>query len=173
MNVAMLEQTLAWTQLGMWSEARKTISELQRRLAAKDDTVDAAMLDEAIGRLELAQGHAALAVPPLQRAIELREKSNPVLAARTALILARALAADGKGEAAIEQLSKAETLFSENECTRLLLEAQVARAEAVASLRPAEAQEAIELLKSLEPQLADPQRVGLKKWLSEHDAGVP
>jgi serine/threonine-protein kinase len=172
-NKAMLEQTLAWTQLGMWSEARKTINELQRRLAAKDDSVDAAMLDEAIGRLELAQGHAALAVPPLQRAIELREKSNPVLAARTALILARALAADGKGEATIEQLSKAETLFSENECTRLLLEAQVARAEAVASLRPTEAQGAIELLKSLEPQLAEPQRVGLKKWLSEHDAGVP
>ncbi|MFZ5441081.1 MAG: protein kinase domain-containing protein [Myxococcota bacterium] len=167
---AMLEQTLAWAQLGSWADARKNLAELQRRVAQGDGSLDDALLAECLGRLELAQGHAALAIAPLEKAIELREKTGPLAPARTRLLLGRALLEAQDAEAAILPLSRAETAFSEAQAERWLLDAQVLKAQAIWLAREAERAAAVELLTSLLPRLPEPKQAPLADWLARHGA---
>ncbi len=176
-SLAMLEQTLAWTQLGAWGDARKAIAEVQRRLSTGDTTVDEALLSECLGRLELAQGHAALAVAPLEHAMALREKAGPLSAAKTGLLLVQALLEEGTPEDAIAIAASTETKFAEAQNETLLLEAQVLKAQATLLARPNERDPALEVLSALLPRLTEPKRARLLEWTKKQgavlDAGVP
>ncbi|MDP2276068.1 MAG: tetratricopeptide repeat protein [Archangium sp.] len=176
-STALLEQVAAWTQLGAWADARKALAEVQRRLAAGDETIDAADLADCQGRLELAQGHAELAIAPLQRSLELRSKVGGQPAGKTELLLAQALLRVGKPGEAIPLATSAQQRFTEAQNARLLLEAQVLMAEATWLARPEERGPSAELISSLMPKLSGSRRVPLVEWLKRNavvlpDAGV-
>jgi tRNA A-37 threonylcarbamoyl transferase component Bud32/Flp pilus assembly protein TadD len=165
---ALLEQLQAWAQLGAWADARKAVAELQRRVAAADSSVDEGLLAEALGRLELAQGHATVAVPELERAVELREKAGPLGASRTRALLARALMETGRAEEAIPLLAEAETQYAQAESTRWLIEAQVLKAQATWLAREEERPAAVALLRELMSKVPEGQQPALAEWLEKH-----
>ncbi len=176
-GLSLLEQALAWTQLGSWADAKKNLAELQRRVAAGDGSIDDALLAEALGRLEMAQGHAPLAVPWLEKSVALREKSGPLSTARGELLLGKALMATGDVERSVGVFAAAEAAFSEAQSEKLLLETQVLEAQATWLSREAERPAALEVLSALLPRLAEAPRAALLEWVTKHgatlDAGTP
>ncbi|PZR09133.1 MAG: hypothetical protein DI536_23150 [Archangium gephyra] len=169
---ALIDQAQADTGLGAWSDARRTLAEVQR-LGSRD--IDEADLDESLGRLELAQGRAEQAVPLLERALAARKKSGELAAARVTLPLAQALLSVGRAEDAFTHASQAENVFARFSLTRLELDAQVLKAQAAWAAHPDERSELAQSLTSLVPKLTEPRRVPLTAWLqrNEVDAGVP
>ncbi len=172
-STAMLEQIAAWTQLGAWGDARKTLGEVQRRMAAGDTSVEPGDLAEWQGRLELAQGHLELAIPPLQRALEFTVKQGGPSAGRIELVLGQALIQAGKPMEAIPLASSAQQRFAEGQNTRLLLEAQVLTAQAIYLARPEERGATTELLATLLPRLGDSRRQPLSDWLKKQGVVLP
>ncbi|MFT3710380.1 MAG: serine/threonine-protein kinase [Archangium sp.] len=174
-SMSLIEQAMAWTQLGSWNDARKALGEVQKRLQPGNrNPFDEGLYFEAVARLELAQGHDALAVPPLEKAVEQREEGNPIGAAKTSILLAQVLQRQGEVDRALTMLASAEVRFSEGQCTRLLTDAQLALAQALWLARPAEHDATAERFKTVLPQLSEAQKQTLNKWLSENaaDAGV-
>ena len=172
-STALLEQVAAWTQLGAWADARKALGEVQRRLAAGDETIDAADLADCQGRLELAQGHHELAIAPLQRALVLRQKLGGQPAGKTELSLAQALMQTGKAGEAILLAASAQQRFTEAQNTRLLLDSQVLMAEATWLARPEERGPSAESLASLMPKLSDSRRQSLADWIKKNAVVLP
>ncbi len=172
-STALLEQIAAWTQLGAWADARKALGEVQRRLAAGDETIDAADLADCQGRLELAQGHAELAIAPLQRAMESRSKLGGQSAGKTELLLAQAFLHVGKAGEAIGLATSAQQRFAEAQNERLLLDAQVLMAEATWLARPEERGPSAEMLSSLMPKLSDSRRQPLAAWMKKNSVVLP
>jgi len=171
--MAMIEQAIAWTQLGAWADARKALSEVQRRHAAGDTNFDDSLLFEALGRLELAQGHAPLATPWFEKAIEHRS-ANPIVAARTEVLLAHTWVDAGEPGKALPLLVDAIARFTDARLEQPLVAAQVAAAQARWLAEPATRADSLEELKSLVPTVAEPNRPAVEKWIAEHaDAGVP
>ncbi|MDP1826337.1 MAG: tetratricopeptide repeat protein [Archangium sp.] len=190
-STALLEQVAAWTQLGVWADARKALAEVQRRQAAGDASVDKAVVAERLGRLELAQGHPELALAPLQLSLDLRLKppappavkgepspepkaGRPNLStAKAELILALAFIQAGKPVEAIPLAASAEQHFTESQNVPLLLDAQVLKAQATLLARPEERGATTELLASLLPKLGDARRVPLADWLKKQGVALP
>ena len=172
-STALLEQLAAWTQLGAWADARKALGEVQRRVASGDESVDASDLAEAEGRLELAQGHAELAVPPLQKALEARQKQGGLDAGKTELLLAQAFLGLAKPAEAIPLSASAEQRFTEGQNPKLLLEAQVLRAQATWLANPEERGPTSELLASLLPKVSEARRPLLTDWMKKQGVVVP
>ena len=169
---ALLEQIAAWTELGAWADARKALAEVQRRASAGNDSIDDAELAERQGRLELAQGHADLALAPLQHALELRLKAGGATG-RTELGLAQALFHAGKAADAVSVAASAEQHFAEAQNARLLLDAQVLRAQATIVTLPDERASATERLAALLPKLSDTRRQPVQDWLKTQGVALP
>ena len=172
-STALLEQVTAWTQLGSWADARKALAEVQRRQAAGDTSLDAADVAEAVGRLELAQGHAELALAPLQGALELRQKAGGPLAGRTELALAHALMQVNRPADALPLTASAVHRFTEAQSERLLLDAQVLEAQATLLAHPDDRVPTTELLANLVPRLSDARRVPVADWLKKQGVMLP
>ena len=172
-STAMLEQIAAWTQLGGWTDARKTLAEVERRVAAGDEGVDPGDLASCQGRLELAQGHPDLAIAPLQRALDAQSKLGGPDAGRTELLLAQTLLQLSKPAEAIGLAASAEQRFTEGQNSRLLVEAQVLRAQATWLARPDERGQTSELLATLMPKVTEAHRPTLTEWLKKQGVQLP
>ncbi len=170
---ALLEQIAAWTQLGAWADARKALGEVERRVAAGDDSVDRGDLADCQGRLELAQGHPEVAVAALERGLEARRKVGGVGAGKTELTLAQAKLQLGHPGEAIALAASAEQRFTEAQNLKLLLDAQVLRAQASWLASPEERGSASELLAALIPRLSDARRQPLTDWLKKQNVALP
>ncbi|MBL8911143.1 MAG: tetratricopeptide repeat protein [Archangium sp.] len=174
-SMALIEQAAAWTQLGSWADARKALADVQKRLQPGDkNDFDEGLYFETVARLELAQGHDALAVPPLEKAVELREKGNIIGATRTSVLLAQVLQRLDQTDKALTLLASAEVRFSEGQCPKPLLETQLALAQMLWITRPTEHEATVERLKALQPQLSEAQKQTFTKWVNENaaDAGI-
>ncbi len=171
-STALLEQTAAWIQLGAWADARKAVAEVQRRVASGDTTV-ATDLADTQGLLELAQGHPELAIPLLQKALELRLESGASGLGKTELALARALVQTGKPLEAIPLAKSAEQRFTEGQNVRLLLDAQVLGAQSAWLAQPEQRGPTTELLASLLPRLTDARRQPLADWIKKNAVALP
>lgn len=175
-STALLQKAIASTAQGNLADARKALDEVRRRQAQGDTGVDVALLAEAAARLEVAQGHGAEGVALLEEAITAREKSS-LAKVRTLLLLGRVQRDRGEAEAALAAFEKAEAGAAAAQAERVLLDAQVQKAQALWLLKPEERGTAVELLMAAMEKLPEAQRGALTEWLRAHpaqgDAGVP
>ncbi len=169
LSTALLHQAAAWTALGNVAEARRALAEVQRRQAAGDAALDLPLLHEVQGRFELAQGRAAEAVALLTKA-EGERVEAPLAQVRTLLLLGRAQRDAGDAAAALAALEKAEAVAAEAQAERLLLDAQIQKAQALWLLKPDERGTAVELLQAAMERLPEARRGALAEWLRAHPA---
>jgi serine/threonine-protein kinase len=172
-STELVEQITAWTQLGGWADARKALAEVQRRQAAGDNTLEGAELPDCMGRLELAQGHPELAIPALERSLELKLKVGGPPAGRTELALAQALMQANRPAEAIPLADSAVRRFTEAQSERLLLDAQVIDAQATLLAHPEDRGPTTELLGALVPKLSDARRGPVTEWLRKQGVMLP
>lgn len=175
---ALLEQAVAWRELGTWQQAGKALEEAQRRVERGGTSVKLPEVKEARARVELAQGRAAAAVALFREALELREQdaapSSPQALGALELGLAQALLESRQLADAETIAARAEQRLAEQRAERLLVEARVVRAQAQ-HLGTPDAGTGARLLELL-PLLPEWKRPRLGTWLSQQglspDAGT-
>jgi tetratricopeptide (TPR) repeat protein/predicted Ser/Thr protein kinase len=166
---ASLALGLAAIELGQWSDARAALSQAQRvRTALGADKVELAEVEDALAELELRQRHFPEALAHFEAARALREaipSPAPQPLARDLVGIGTCLVELGRGEAALEPLTRAEALYRQVESPDELARAQALRAQAMWLARPAERGQAVELLMEALPRLLPAHRAALSAWL--------
>lgn len=160
-NAAWLGQAEANVALGSWAEAKKALSEVSRRLANQDLSVDVARFREDEGRLELAQGRAANSVHSFELAVKAREKTDP----RSALWLARAYVESGDGVRAEEVMKNVQPVIDDEANPRRVVEAAVLSAQAQWLAHEDQRAMALESLSAMASKTGD---AALQKWVADH-----
>jgi tetratricopeptide (TPR) repeat protein len=172
---ALVVQGRALTGLGAWAEARKVLHEASAQLEARDekhrDEKDVVELDEALGHLEVEQGHSHEALPYLTRALAVRDASA-IPSRGLALLLQELARVDLELSQPAAGQAYAERSLKLLEGMQAPLDLQRARyLSALCARLSADAGEP-----SLEPLLAElplAERPAARQWLGAHGLETP